>query len=100
MESHEYGCFLEWTGRSSESFYCGTKEDLVLDHSKIKVGCFLLHRLVLGTSMLYEVFERLIFSVSYLMFVPKFGSCGVFCTVFLGRDGLMCLSWVANGSCL
>ena len=52
--------------------------------------------------MLYEVFERLIFGVSYsyLMFVPRFGSYGVFCGVFLGRDGLMCLSWVAIRSCL
>ena len=59
----------------------------------------LLLRMVLGTSMLHEVSERLIFGVSYLMFVPRFESC-VFCAVFLGRDGLMCLSWVAIGSCL
>ena len=73
---------------------------MVLDHDKRKVGCFLLLRLVLGTSMLYEVFEGLIFGVSYLMFVPKFGSCGVLCAGFLGKDGLMCLSWIAIESCL
>jgi len=39
---------------------------------------------VFGTSMLYEVFERLIFGVSYLMFLPMFGSCGVLCVDFLG----------------
>jgi len=47
-------------GRSSGGFYCGTKEDLVLGHSKRKIGCFLLLRLVFGTSLLYEVFERMI----------------------------------------
>ena len=33
--------------------------------------------------MLYGVFERLIFGVSYLMFVPRFGSCDVFYVDFL-----------------
>jgi len=92
--------FWEWMGTPSGGFYFNTKENLVLDHGKRKVGCFLLLWLVFGTSMLYEVFERLIFGVSYLMFVPRFWSCGVFCAVFLGSDGLMCLSWVEIGSCL
>ena len=48
-------------GRSSGCIYCGTKEDLVLGHGKRKISCFLLLRLVFGTSLLYEVFERLIF---------------------------------------
>ena len=47
--------------RSSGGFYCGTKEDLVLGHSKRKIDYFFLLRLVFGTSLLYEVFERLIF---------------------------------------
>jgi len=34
--------------------------------------------------VLYEIFERLIFDVSYLMFLPRFGICGVFCADFLG----------------
>jgi len=34
-----------------------------LGHNKKKIGCFLLLRLVFGTSLLYEVFERLIFWV-------------------------------------
>jgi len=38
---------------------------------------------VFGTSMLYEVFERLIFGAPWLMFLFRFGSCGVFCK-FLG----------------
>jgi len=49
-----------------------------------------------GTSMLYEVFEKLIFGVSCLMFLSRFGRYGVFVQVFLvfflpGRVGLMIL---------
>ena len=74
----------EWASRSSWGFYCGTKEDLVFGYSKGKIDWFLLFRLVFGTSMLYEVFERLMFGVSCLMFLSRFGSCGVYCAGFLG----------------
>jgi len=48
-------------GKSSGGIYCGTKEDLVLGHGKRKISCFLLLRLVFEISLLYEIFERLIF---------------------------------------
>ena len=69
--------------RPSRGFYYDTKEDLVLSHSKGKFGRFFLLRLVFGTSMLYEVFERFIFGVSCLMFLSRFGRYGVFVQVFL-----------------
>jgi len=50
-------------GGSSGGIYRGTKEDLVLGHSKRKIGCVLLLILVFGSYLLYEVFESLIFCV-------------------------------------
>jgi len=74
--------FLERERRPSGGFLLDTKEDLVLDHDKGKCGQFFLLRLVFGTSMLYEVFERLIFSVSCVV-LSRFGRYCVFVQVVL-----------------
>jgi len=96
--------FWEWAGRSSGGLYCGTKEDLILGHGKKKDWLFSLTQAgVWNLNVVWGIWKIDIWCFLFNVFAQVWKLWCILCRYpwlfLLGRVGLMCLSWVAIGSC-